>query len=547
MKNILCLSLILTILALSTINVSRADRLISEHPVSRENDSVEVTQGHPWWDGDSDLTTRDGDITTSAEKRIHDVSESQAKATVSSSVKISCNIDGSFVGIAQVRGIADTLKSATLAASYEKISDGGIPETLTTDDLDAYRKKPGKGNVSTYSLSLPGEYSSLLYTTVKRHGVYLRKGGGLFGFTILPDDRQDLNLDGNGYWKKTKSGTSLTDIEIIAMFSPYAEASGSAQNNAGQSIGNQVPSVSVNTNMDSDDDDDGNSDTQTNNYVAPPSTSTDNTQITGECGVHAIATSESSDHEETTGACGDTYYVCSQGDHDKLQASCSTDSNCISTNFYLCQHTSHTYGQQACGHTYDPGSSSEANSHRSVTHPCGRHSYYACQTPSSSETSRHTHQTLPCGTHNYYPCRVLPKHKRAITCPRDSNGQSCSYGSYYPCSPHTHAYPSSNNNNNGNSGNSGNDNTAPPPSSTVSCGRSACTVSVSSSNEHRVGPCSACDGSYWSCSWSASYWENQHRVRTCRYGTCGQSWQRCISSTPNCSSPNRPGKKCWAQ
>ena len=201
------------------------------------------------------------------------------------------------------------------------------------------------------------------------------------------------------------------------------------------------------------------------------------------------------------------------GDHT-LQASCSTDSNCISTNFYFCQHTSHTYGQQACGHTYNPGSSS-ANSHRSVTHPCGRHSYYACQTPSSSETNRHTHQTLPCGDHRYYPCRVLPKHKRAITCPRDSNGQSCSHGTYYACSPHTHSYPSSNNNNNnGNSGDSGN-------SDTATC-----------SSGHTYDPDST----------SAV---NRHRTRTCRRSGCDNTWQRCVSSTPDCSA--KSGRRCWAQ
>ncbi len=87
----------------------------------------------------------------------------------------------------------------------------------------------------------------------------------------------------------------------------------------------------------------------------------------------------------------------------------------------------------------------------------------------------------------------------------------------------------------------------PSTPTTVSCGRSGCTDTVSSSNEHRVGPCSACGASYWSCGQHASWSENQHRLRTCRYGTCGQTWRKCTSSTPSCSSPNRQGKKCWAQ
>ena len=88
-------------------------------------------------------------------------------------------------------------------------------------------------------------------------------------------------------------------------------------------------------------------DTVVNGYVIPAGYSV------GACGEHLYSSGSASEHAEKTGACGHTYYACLQGDHDQLQASCSTDTNCISTNFYLCQHTSHTYGQQACGHTYN--------------------------------------------------------------------------------------------------------------------------------------------------------------------------------------------------
>ena len=161
----------------------------------------------------------------------------------------------------------------------------------------------------------------------------------------------------------------------------------------------------------------------------------------GACGEHLYASGSASDHAQKTGDCGHTYYACLQGNHDQLQASCSTDTNCISTNFYLCNHNSHTYlSQQPCGHRYAP-SSSAAYNHRSVDYSCDKHSYYACQPPSSSETNRHSYQTMPCGNHNYYACRMPSTHKRAITCPTDSNGQSCSHSSYYACSPHTHQYP----------------------------------------------------------------------------------------------------------
>lgn len=61
----------------------------------------------------------------------------------------------------------------------------------------------------------------------------------------------------------------------------------------------------------------------------------------------------------SVGACGEHLYPSSDSSSDHaLQAACSTDASCTATNFYLCEHTSHTYvSQQACGHVYDPASS----------------------------------------------------------------------------------------------------------------------------------------------------------------------------------------------
>ena len=132
-----------------------------------------------------------------------------------------------------------------------------------------------------------------------------------------------------------------------------------------------------------------------------------------------------------------------------------------------------------------------------------------------------------CGEHE---TTVSGDHSLQASCSlTDANGNSCTVTNFYACQSHTCVFPA-----------------PPPPPPTVSCGRSGCSESVSSANEHRVGPCSACGQSYWSCSWSASYWANEHRLRTCRYGTCGQTWRRCQSSTPNCLSPNRQGERCWA-
>ena len=282
----------------------------------------------------------------------------------------------------------------------------------------------------------------------------------------------------------------------------------------------------------------------------------------GACGEHLYASGSASAHAEKTGACGHTYYACLQGDHDKLQASCSTDTKCISTNFYLCQHTKHEYAKLlrcghaegsagyhlqiglrcghkfwychgkiddvlsahrrfacpvnaegekcnvsggyshactphehsypetvskapevpkqkpevkpdpkpkivpeeddeddddddeetptpvdkdvlgACGiHTYKSSeASSKASLHVEVSFSCGVHKHYKCQEPSSSEKNRHVSQTLSCGNHVGRPCIASSSHSESVSCP-DKNGKSCTYGSYYGCSEHVHAYP----------------------------------------------------------------------------------------------------------
>ena len=56
-------------------------------------------------------------------------------------------------------------------------------------------------------------------------------------------------------------------------------------------------------------------------------------------------------HYVKCSGCQQNFWRCTEATSHELQASCSTDSNCISTNFYLCQHTAHTYAKlAACGH-----------------------------------------------------------------------------------------------------------------------------------------------------------------------------------------------------
>ena len=200
---------ILTIIGLLTfclIGSLSADRLLYERTVHRENESVDVTEGHPYWQGDGDATTRDGDIMVSAEKRIFDVSESQAKSSVSSSVSISCNADdASFVGVAQIKGTTDTGASAYLASSYQNIASSGIPDTLSTNDLDTYQGKSGNASKTAYVLRLSGVNSSLLYTGIKRHGVFLQKGTSVGPIPVVRTKKRDLTFDGSASTVKQKS------------------------------------------------------------------------------------------------------------------------------------------------------------------------------------------------------------------------------------------------------------------------------------------------------------------------------------------------------
>jgi len=100
----------------------------------------------------------------------------------------------------------------------------------------------------------------------------------------------------------------------------------------------------------------------------------------------------------------------------------------------------------------------------------------------------------------------------------NSNSDRCTYKfwrcvhpnvqSYGPS--HTHVYP-------------------PPP--TVSCGRSACTASVSSSTEHYV----TCDAghSYWSCNPGAV--AHHATPITCKRSECGATYTKCVRGNGTCT------------
>lgn len=144
------------------------------------------------------------------------------------------------------------------------------------------------------------------------------------------------------------------------------------------------------------------------------------------------------------------------GDHS-LQASCSTDSTCIATSFYQCQHSSHTYPAV-------------------TTRPCG-------------------HPTTRGGSHSWVSAGKCPY--------RNSEGDRCKNTSgYYRCKPHTHEYPK--------------------------------WETCSSGHRYNAESDSAV---------------KRHRVRTCRFSECGQTWQVCVNGwdAPICEKPyrKRNGLRCW--
>ena len=158
----------------------------------------------------------------------------------------------------------------------------------------------------------------------------------------------------------------------------------------------------------------------------------------------------------------------------------------------------HTAGSETGSNHSLQASCSETDSHGQS---CTVSNYYACQS--------HTHQypaliTGACG-HSYTSSASY--NHRSETCPTDSNGNACTSGAYYVCQSHTHQYP------------------VP----TISCGRSACQETVSSTDEHRETCVSG--HLYWSCKPSHVH---LHKTRTCRRSGCGQSWLLCTSVKPNC-------------
>ncbi len=237
-------------------------------------------------------------------------------------------------------------------------------------------------------------------------------------------------------------------------------------------------------------------------------------------------------------ACG-VHTISTSGDHS-LQASCSTDTDCLSTNFYLCSHT-HTYASitGACGHTYP---SNESLSHRETVFPCRTHLYYVCSEPSTSETRRHHRKMLPCGEHLGRLCSASLYHTQSVSCPPE-NGVSCASGTYYRCASHSHSYPSSPTDND-DSGNPG-DSVPPAAPTTVACGGAGYTgcSGASSRTAHHVPLCSnGCGNGCWTCS---EYAYRHTDSKTCKRSGCGATLTPCQNGPSACVRPGEPDNWHW--
>lgn len=206
----------------------------------------------------------------------------------------------------------------------------------------------------------------------------------------------------------------------------------------------------------------------------------------------------------------------------------------------------------ACGHTYQ---TSDASSHVWGTPACGNssHAGYTCQISSDHNTAMsgwsgsfyecRPHTTFPCGhtdpnansayhaqptscfISGHFVCDSLTHVEEQ--CTNVSNGVRCTYKFWRCLHPNVPSY--------------GPSHTCDYP---VSCGRSACTQTVTSSTQHSATCASG--HSYWTCNPSEVY---HHITRTCKYSACGKSWERCstVGGTPICDLPWRKSKgwSCW--
>ena len=234
-----------------------------------------------------------------------------------------------------------------------------------------------------------------------------------------------------------------------------------------------------------------------------------NSETLHACGVHLSTVS--GDHSYGRLTCGvHSDYACQELPRDRTYISSCTETNSSgntcnnSSGYYACNPHTHTYSSSSlvsCARRHCNIMLSNAYEHSVICTGC-KNRYWTC--PTAAGRNHHTWISSCAST--------------------DSNGNTCTNSSgYYKCSPHTHSYPSANNDdgNSGDSGDSGNGNTN---SNTVTC---------------------AAGHSYRADHPNRAYLDTLHRTRTCRREACGRSWECCVSGWAPAGCPAAPGYVCW--
>ena len=282
------------------------------------------------------------------------------------------------------------------------------------------------------------------------------------------------------------------------MFSPYAAASGSAENNAGQGIGNQVPSASADTSMEGQttthiaDGSGGSSGSSSSPVVSPTPTPTTPTPATLSASLSASSSSVSPyesvsfDLTTTTAFSSVYWYVAGPGDSG-LGSNVETDtggssSTSASLSYSFPSDASGDYVITAYIYNYSDSSIYQSSHTVSVS---GSSSVSSDETPNCSDCTSHCSSPRSC-----------------------SNSGTCNGTVSTPSTPSTPTL--------------------------VACGGASYTgcSGASSRTEHHVPLCSnGCGNGYWTCDPNASL---HTETKTCKPSGCGATLTPCQNGPTEC-------------
>ena len=207
-----------------------------------------------------------GDIDGKVYWQVYDSGGSKVECRVYSEVEMEAN-KLAFVGFGSIRGTPDIEHTKQFAgtkvdkraldkkAKVEVVLDTGRPLELQSDRFTTYEEAPKDiwkkyGDKETFRFTMPDEPPYVLYTCMQKHPVH--SGGGFdFGRFITfrnPNRKEKLfSLSEGASLAKDKTKVKMTDKEMVAMFSPYAQAHGESLTQFGKASDNTIRSVTVDT------------------------------------------------------------------------------------------------------------------------------------------------------------------------------------------------------------------------------------------------------------------------------------------------------------